>query len=108
MPGDVVARCDGALARATRDGAVWIGHVREERDKALKLPATHVFATESAAPPAVPGYAPIRYEEDGPVGLLHFAILQRRDEHRSVRGAQSRLCGGATPADQGAPPDGRT
>ena len=74
MPGDVVARCDGALARATRDGAVWIGHLREECDKALKLPATHVFAAESAAPPAVPGYAPIRYEEDGPVGLLHFAF----------------------------------
>ena len=73
-PGAVVARCNGALARATRDGAVWIGHVREERDKALKLPATHVFAAESAALPEVAGYAPIRYAEDGPVGFLHFAF----------------------------------
>jgi len=71
-PGAVIARCDGAIARATSDGAVWVGHVREEFDKVLKLPATHVFAAESAALPEVPGYAPIRYEEDGPVGLLHF------------------------------------
>lgn len=27
-PGTVVAQCDGALARATVEGAVWIGHVR--------------------------------------------------------------------------------
>ncbi|MDE1986595.1 MAG: hydrogenase maturation protein [Alphaproteobacteria bacterium] len=73
-PGAVIARCDGALARAARDGAVWIGHVREERDKALKLPATHVFAKESANLPAALGYAPIRYEEDGAVGMLHFAF----------------------------------
>jgi putative two-component system hydrogenase maturation factor HypX/HoxX len=73
-PGAIIARGDGALARATRDGAVWIGHVREEHDKALKLPATYVFAAECANLPAAPGYAPIRYEEDGPVGLLHFAF----------------------------------
>ncbi len=73
-PGAVIARCDGALACATRDGAVWIGHVREEQDKALKLPATHVFAKESANLPAAPGYAPIRYKEHGAVGMLHFAF----------------------------------
>ena len=74
VPGDVIARCDGALARATRDGAVWIGHVREDQEKALKLPATRVFAAECAALPAAPGNTPIRYEEEGPVGLLHFAF----------------------------------
>jgi putative two-component system hydrogenase maturation factor HypX/HoxX len=73
-PSAIVACCDGALARATQDGAVWIGHVREERDKALKLPATHVFAAECADLPEATGYAPIRYEEDGPVGMLHFAF----------------------------------
>ena len=73
-PGTVIARCDGALARATRDGAVWVGHVREERDQALKLPATHVFAAESAALPEVPGYAPIRYKEEDSIGFLHFAF----------------------------------
>ncbi len=73
-PRMVIARCNGALALATRDGAVWIGHVREERDKALKLPATHVFAAESAALPTASGYAPIRYEEEGSVGYLHFTF----------------------------------
>lgn len=70
--GAVIARSGGALACATRNGAVWIGHVREECGQALKLPATHVFAAESAMLPEAPGYAPIRYEEDGPVGFLHF------------------------------------
>jgi putative two-component system hydrogenase maturation factor HypX/HoxX len=73
-PGTIIARCDGAIVRATRDGSVWIGHVREERDGAIKLPATHVFAAESANLPTAVGYAPIRYEEDGPIGYLHFAF----------------------------------
>jgi len=73
-PGTAIARCDGAIARATRDGALWIGHVREEVPQALKLPAMEVFAAESAALPAAPGYGPIRYEEHGAVGLLHFAF----------------------------------
>ncbi|HMK78628.1 MAG TPA: hydrogenase maturation protein [Xanthobacteraceae bacterium] len=72
--GAVVAQCDGAIARATRDGAVWIGHVREERADALKLPATHVLAAETADLPHAQGYAPIRYQEDGPVGYLHFGF----------------------------------
>ena len=75
-PGAVVARCGGALARATVDGAIWIGHVRVDGDKALKLPATRVFAAETPSLPEAPdhGYAPIRYVEDGPVGYLHFAF----------------------------------
>lgn len=70
--GDVVARCDDALARATSDGAVWIGHVREERPMALKLPTAAVFPAQSARLPRAAGYEPIRYEEEGAVGLLHF------------------------------------
>lgn len=73
-PGAIIARCNGALARATRDGAVWIGHVREQHDKALKLPATTVFATESANLPVSTGTSPIYYEENGPVGILHFSF----------------------------------
>jgi len=73
-PGAVVARCGGALAWATADGAVWIGHVREETGMALKLPAAQVFARESADLPQADGCSPIRYEEHGPVGLLHFAF----------------------------------
>jgi putative two-component system protein, hydrogenase maturation factor HypX/HoxX len=73
-PGAVVARCGGALARATRDGAVWIGHVRDAGERALKLPATEILAAESAALPEASGYAPIHYAEEGSVGYLHFAF----------------------------------
>ena len=73
-PGDIIARSGGALARATTDGAVWIGHVREERDKALKLPAAEVFAAEARDLPEAESYASIRYEEEGAVGFLHFAF----------------------------------
>ena len=45
--GTVIARCGGALARATSDGAIWIGHVREERDAALKLPRLIVSSARS-------------------------------------------------------------
>lgn len=71
--GSMLAQCGGALARATRDGAVWIGHVRED-GRALKLPAASVFAAEAARLPAAAGYQPIRYEEEGRVGFLHFAF----------------------------------
>ncbi|HTX06641.1 MAG TPA: hydrogenase maturation protein [Steroidobacteraceae bacterium] len=72
--GEVIARCGDALARATSDGAVWIGHVREERQTALKLPAGSVFAEESSGLPIATGYEPIRYEEEGRIGLLHFEL----------------------------------
>ncbi|MGA7538318.1 MAG: hydrogenase maturation protein [Steroidobacteraceae bacterium] len=71
-PGATVARCGGALARATRDGAIWIGHVREERKLALKLPAAIVFEEQSASLPVAVGYEPVRYEEEDGIGLLHF------------------------------------
>ncbi len=72
-PGAMLARCGGALARATRNGAVWIGHVREE-GQALKLPAASVFAAEGAQLPGAGGYDPIGYEEEHGVGFLHFAF----------------------------------
>lgn len=73
-PGAAIGHCRGAVLRATCDGAVWIGHVREHRDKALKLPATHVFRVECAHLPEAAGYSPIRYEEADAVGYLHFAF----------------------------------
>jgi putative two-component system hydrogenase maturation factor HypX/HoxX len=76
VPGTVIAQCDGALARATVDGAVWIGHVRKLAPKSLKLPAAKVFAAEAAHLPHRPGcgYAPIRYREHGEVGELAFSF----------------------------------
>ena len=70
--GAVIARAGGAIARATRDGAVWIGHVRKAEAKAIKLPATQVFAAQAADLPEASGPAEIRYEEHGPVGFLRF------------------------------------
>jgi putative two-component system hydrogenase maturation factor HypX/HoxX len=82
-PGEVLARRDDALLRATRDGSVWIGHVRRSNaDDAIKLPATLAFADEAARLPERPArssssgddddYRDICYEERGAVGLLHF------------------------------------
>ncbi|WFT96885.1 hypothetical protein QA633_07320 [Bradyrhizobium barranii] len=76
VPGTVVAQCDGALARARVDGAVWIGHVRKLAPKSLKLPAAKLFAAEAAHLPHRPGcgYAPIRYREHVEVGELAFSF----------------------------------
>lgn len=82
QPGELLARRDGAVLRATRDGAVWIGHVkRGDREAALKLPATVAFAAEVADLPERPADlwrdaaddgAELRYRETGAVGFLSF------------------------------------
>lgn len=79
-PGEIIARRETALCRATVDGAVWIGHVK--RPGGIKLPATVAFDTESVAVPEVSlagwwsadhaTWQDIRYEEVGGVGFLHF------------------------------------
>jgi len=82
-PGTIVAQRDGAICRATRDGAVWITHLKRADDpQALKLPAAMVLGDAIAAVPGAPlaaqevvdypTWRPIRYEEAGPVGYLHF------------------------------------
>lgn len=77
-PGELIARRDGAVLRATRDGAVWIGHVKRS---GLKLPTTVAFAAEVAALPergaelwrdAADDGAELRYREAGAVGFLSF------------------------------------
>ncbi len=72
--GEVVARCGPAICRATVDGAVWIGHVRDRNGAhPFKLPATHVLAQFIHALPEVEtGYPDIVYEEDGACGFLSF------------------------------------
>ncbi|MES9838237.1 MAG: hydrogenase maturation protein [Candidatus Thiodiazotropha sp.] len=77
-PGEPIARCGGAICRATIDGAVWIGHLREKQgEHPFKLPATRLLAAEAAALPEIAadeasGYREIRYQEEAGVGLLHF------------------------------------
>ena len=77
-PGDVIFRCGGAICRATVDGAIWIGHLRDKlHEHPFKLPATRVLADEVEGLPEITadetsGYRDIWYEEIGEVGYLHF------------------------------------
>ena len=87
-PGTIVARRDGAICRATSDGAVWIPQLRARPapggPKTFKLPATLALGTALAGVPEVaapltlpPGrrtYQEIRYRECGGVGYLEFAF----------------------------------
>ncbi|MBP6482992.1 MAG: hydrogenase maturation protein [Rhodoferax sp.] len=89
-PGAVLARRGPALLRRTVDGAIWIGHVRQEvvampiqttstpspGTNVLKLSATRVFAAQATALPelTVPlmredgEWDELRYREFGPIG----------------------------------------
>jgi putative two-component system hydrogenase maturation factor HypX/HoxX len=75
-PGTIFARSGDGVLRATRDGAVWIGHCkRADIEDAFKLPVALAFPQPYAALPA--GHVEIddiRYEEHGDVGVLHFAF----------------------------------
>ncbi len=77
-PGELIARCGGAICRATIDGAVWIGHLRDKQaEHPFKLPATHLLAQSiqflaEIEPDQATGYRDIWYEQEGEVGYLHF------------------------------------
>jgi len=81
-PGGLLARREGAVCRATRDGAVWIGRLRIAEASGIKLPAAEVLGeiaaglTESRlgceASRSYPTHREIRYEEREQVGFLHF------------------------------------
>lgn len=83
-PGEVIARRDGAILRATVDGAVWIGHLRRRPDgePTLKLPAAMVLGERLARVPERPldlwiegggrTYRELGYEEADGVGYVHF------------------------------------
>ncbi len=85
IPGEIIAKRNGAICRATGDGAVWITHVKQKgtaEQAYFKLPAAHVLGERLAQ---VPGarlavdqpyeghtYHEIWYEERQAVGYLHF------------------------------------
>jgi len=82
VPGEIIGRRSGAICRATLDGAVWITHLKRAEAGAFKLPAAMVLGDSLGAvaefplPPQAtvdyPTWRPIRYEERGCVGFLHF------------------------------------
>jgi len=84
-PGDIIATAsNGAICRATIDGAVWIGHVKPKLDAGggIKLPATHVVG--HVLPVGLPHIETtaeffddhpvkeIQCEIIGKIGYLHF------------------------------------
>jgi putative two-component system hydrogenase maturation factor HypX/HoxX len=83
QPGAIIARRQGALCRATVDGAVWLTHAKRKADQpAFKLPAVLALPEAAAGVPesALPvlprrdtsTWQDISYEEDGGAGFLHF------------------------------------
>jgi len=87
-PGAILAQRDGAICRATADGAVWIPQLRPRPapggPKTFKLPAALVLRGSLAGVPRVPAplvappgrrtYQQIRYRESGGVGYLEFCF----------------------------------
>jgi putative two-component system hydrogenase maturation factor HypX/HoxX len=86
-PGKIIARRDGAICRATVDGAVWIPQLRRRAvpggPATCKLPATLALRGSLAGVPEVSApltrplgrtYQEISYREDGAVGYLEFCF----------------------------------
>lgn len=80
LAGELIARSGPAVCRATIDGAVWIGHLRDRNSEhSFKLPAVQVLFDEAEALPEIvadgkTGYQEICYEEAGQVGYLWFSF----------------------------------
>jgi putative two-component system hydrogenase maturation factor HypX/HoxX len=90
IPGQIIAQRNGAICRATIDGAVWISHLKQRRTPTrtfLKLPAATALARSGTRidAPEIPAllhrlpstgaedtYRDIGYEEASNVGYLHF------------------------------------
>lgn len=84
-PGEIIAKRNGAICRATVDGAVWLTHLKKRKDSNgtyFKLPATHVLQKELDDIPEIPvdhlysrgieTYREIWFHEENDVCYLHF------------------------------------
>jgi putative two-component system protein, hydrogenase maturation factor HypX/HoxX len=87
-PGELIAQRDGAVCRATIDGAVWLTHLKRRdtpTDRYFKLPAVSALGLAGIEPDlpessvaiyellhADHTYREIVYEEQAAVGYLHF------------------------------------
>jgi len=76
--GTLLARRGGAVAVATSDGALWLGHLRapEQNFKRAAVDVLNVEALPEHAPDLLDEHGPIRYTEHaaegGTVGVLEF------------------------------------
>ena len=93
-PGRAVARRGPALRVGTRDGSVWVGHLRRldrgDAVAALKLPAVSLLDAAALPEEAVPlhraaGWDELRYEEAGGVGWLEFDFHNGAMSERQCR-----------------------
>ncbi|MGD0331936.1 MAG: enoyl-CoA hydratase-related protein [Xanthobacteraceae bacterium] len=88
LPGEVIARRDGAICRATVDGAVWINAITPDPvpgTRRLKIPATLALADRLDSIPERPiedgtegnckTFREIYYRETNGVGWLSFEFL---------------------------------
>ncbi len=87
-PGTVLATRDGAICRATVDGAVWLPQLRSRRTPGgpptYKLPATIALGSDLPDVPEAPvtpteaagrdTWSELRYREENEVGYLEFAF----------------------------------
>src|SRR5262249_25853340 len=115
-PGKLIARRDGAVCRATADGAVWIAQLKQHdtpTQRYFKLPATLALELAGVEPdvpdvgvaldgraPADHTYREIGYEEHAGVGYLRFEFyngamstgqcLRLRDAYAYARARETR------------------
>jgi len=81
IPGAILAQRDGAVCRATGDGAVWISHMKQ-KGGGVKLPSTIILKDKLDTVPEIPlspfeeyngrTFREIRFEEVDGVGYLYF------------------------------------
>jgi putative two-component system hydrogenase maturation factor HypX/HoxX len=85
-PGTIIAKRNNAICRATVDGAIWIGHLKQKNNTELtvKLAATTALRNHLAEVPEIPfdpfiakphdTYRDIWFEQKNEIGYLHFAF----------------------------------
>ncbi len=79
-PGEIVAVRDEAVCIGTKDGAVWVTHLREKGGESIKLPAMRLLRGLDAPKVVIKPwervdfktYREIVYEEEGRVGYIRF------------------------------------
>jgi len=85
-PGTIIATREGAICIGTRDGAVWISHLKEPKNGKIpfKLPAVSMIGEEKLRSSGIQEskfdlfnkqkttFKQVWYEEHGEVGILHF------------------------------------
>jgi putative two-component system hydrogenase maturation factor HypX/HoxX len=106
-PGEILARRHGAILRATRDGAVWIGHLRKivPGERTCKLPATVALGERLSGVPQSPmpsefescgeTWRDIAYTERNGVGYLYFDFYNGAmgtDQCERLRAAYHEAC----------------